>query len=234
MITTVYPNKHGAVWLNKYLKQLGWEEGDGVEIDIVKVVEKKKVEQMPEPMIKLEVMMSVDEHNRFEKVLEFLGMTELEWTMKMVELAEDQIEKCEAGDEQMDTTPMYINMCMALPDEIRYDYRMFDFVVDPSNHLTKPAVIIHKEIRNKTTGREFTAGTYDHNWIVNPPWIRLLRQDQLQDMLSDSIREILFYNQIILDCWDSNSDKHMTMEQLWLWLVMDKKYNKVWNGKGWA
>ena len=43
MITTVYPNKHGAVWLNKHLKQLGWEEGGGVEIDIVKVVEKKKV-----------------------------------------------------------------------------------------------------------------------------------------------------------------------------------------------
>ena len=66
-------------------------------------------------------------------------------------------------------------------------------------------------------------------YVDNPIW--LPRQDQLQDMLSDSIREILFYNQMILDGWDS---KHTTMEQLWLMLVMDKKYNKVWNGEKWV
>lgn len=49
-------------------------------------------------LIKLEVMMSVDEYNRFEKVLKFLDMTEREWVMKLVELAEDQIELCNAGD----------------------------------------------------------------------------------------------------------------------------------------
>ena len=37
MITTVYPNQYGAIWILKHLKRLGWEEGNGVQIDIVKL-----------------------------------------------------------------------------------------------------------------------------------------------------------------------------------------------------
>ena len=47
----------------------------------------------------LEVWMIPEEHERFEKVIDFFDMTESEYIMKMVELAEVQIEKCEAGDD---------------------------------------------------------------------------------------------------------------------------------------
>lgn len=40
MITTEYPNPQGAIWIMKHLKRIGWEEGDGVQIDIVKLEKK--------------------------------------------------------------------------------------------------------------------------------------------------------------------------------------------------
>ena len=40
MITTVYPNQHGAIWILKHLKRLGWKEGDEVQIDIMNINKK--------------------------------------------------------------------------------------------------------------------------------------------------------------------------------------------------
>ena len=141
----------------------------------------------------------------------------------------------------MDTTKEYIDMCMALPDEMRaaWDPHAGDFVFAKHGFSDYD---FRKESDNGVLGiiTEVQEGTFSIKpcgedgavaWYSVEHSIPLWRQDQLQDMLSDSIREILFYNQIILDCWDSNSDKHMTMEQLWLWLVMDKKYGKRWKSE---
>lgn len=64
--------------------------------------------------------------------------------------------------------------------------------------------------------------------------IWLPRQDQLQDMLSATTRELLFYNHRILDRWDADNDKNKTMEQLWLMLIMYLLFSKSWNGKEWV
>lgn len=65
----------------------------------------------------------------------------------------------------------------------------------------------------------------------------LPRQDQLQEMLRSKY-------DIRTMCWDFNgfiggrragySMQFTSMEQLWLAFVMQVKFGKVWNGKGWV
>ena len=38
MKQTIYPDDRGRAFLLQHLKKLGWEVGDGVEVDFIKVV----------------------------------------------------------------------------------------------------------------------------------------------------------------------------------------------------
>lgn len=41
MKQTIYPDKRGRVFLLSFLKIIGWKEGDGIEIDFIKVIKKE-------------------------------------------------------------------------------------------------------------------------------------------------------------------------------------------------
>lgn len=66
------------------------------------------------------------------------------------------------------------------------------------------------------------------------PFLWLLRQDQLQEMIG-SFEDCLN----LIDRWDAENalgydyPDVTSMEQLWIALVMEEKYNKVWNGDNW-
>ena len=38
MKQTIYPDDRGRAFLLQHLKKLGWKDGDGVEVDFIKVV----------------------------------------------------------------------------------------------------------------------------------------------------------------------------------------------------
>ena len=42
MKQTIYPDNRGRVFLLSYLKRIGWGEGDGIEIDFIKIVKKEE------------------------------------------------------------------------------------------------------------------------------------------------------------------------------------------------
>lgn len=42
MKQTIYPDSRGRAFLLSFLKNIGWKEGDGVEVDFVKVIKVDK------------------------------------------------------------------------------------------------------------------------------------------------------------------------------------------------
>jgi len=66
----------------------------------------------------------------------------------------------------------------------------------------------------------------------------LPRQDQLQDMVWDSLGTYCSnkMNSLTWGVWDfyNTIDDVDSMEQLWLAFVMRELYNKQWNGNEWA
>ncbi len=83
--------------------------------------------------------------------------------------------------------------------------------------------------------------------IENEENIWLPRQDQLQKMISNKCiikwepeKYPLHLSAILeeyiderIDDWDAQSWQPDSMEKLWLLFVMEKEYNKVWNGTSW-
>ncbi len=73
------------------------------------------------------------------------------------------------------------------------------------------------------------------NMIVTPPaikFIRLFRQDQLQEMLDEKIAWVLAKD-FAAKVYHLSSDTGMSMEQLWLAFVMSERYQKIWDGTDW-
>lgn len=70
---------------------------------------------------------------------------------------------------------------------------------------------------------------FDFTWIP--------RQDQLQEILKKKTEILKKRLDELLDnfyLWSKNTrDKFTSMEQLWLAFVMEKKYNKIWDGINW-
>jgi len=67
---------------------------------------------------------------------------------------------------------------------------------------------------------------------------RLLRQDQLQEMIMQKDRPVAYLlNAFLLYCSDlplTICNAFASFEQLWLAYVMKEKYGKVWDGEGWV
>ena len=68
-----------------------------------------------------------------------------------------------------------------------------------------------------------------HPLTINRHWVKLLRQDQLQEMIIDDFDNVqdMFCN---FSRWIYD-EPYKTAEQLWLAFVMDANYNKTWSGK---
>ena len=72
--------------------------------------------------------------------------------------------------------------------------------------------------------------------------VPIFKQDRLQNEISDkgyfrfSLIELFYHfaNSVIVNNKQQiNSENFITMEQLWLMFVMDKKFKKKWNGRNW-
>ncbi|OPY72522.1 MAG: hypothetical protein A4E63_01202 [Syntrophorhabdus sp. PtaU1.Bin050] len=123
----------------------------------------------------------------------------------------------------MDTSPEYIKMCEKA-EEIQKDHEphRWDLYYCDMNDLVY----------------DYGTGFGPDGSDMHSCDIWLPRQDQLQDMLTwdrayyplsvlqDYVRTMLqkrdYYKQFL------------SMEQLWLALVMEEKFNKTWNGEEWV
>ena len=129
----------------------------------------------------------------------------------------------------MDTSPEFIKMC--------------ERVVEIQQHQIEDGDFYWWSVNNKVN-LAFTAHTSQGYLVKHPEqWdslrnrkvIRLLRQDQLQEMTGLSVNQLCnacrdFYK---IEVWGNGYPQVFTsMEQLWLAFVM-KQYNKVWNGEEW-
>jgi len=123
----------------------------------------------------------------------------------------------------MDTSETYIKQSdkarKYLPKHI---WRDGDFVAIPQPKG------YHVVIYHDAYFEEYMCG-FDSDKSVIP----LLRQDQLQAMITDRPMSGLlldFRDSALAFLWGDGLD---SMEQLWVAFVMKEKYNKVWNGEGW-
>ena len=137
----------------------------------------------------------------------------------------------------MDTSEKYIEMCeKAIEIQESWNPIDGDFACGKTRSLEKINGII------KGTIKIGEAKVYNKNcrFIANPALsVWLPRQDQLQDMVSLDPGWLLMTGLDDFNDWEEGSglvrerDNYNSMEQLWLAYVMEKKYNKTWNGKEW-
>ena len=129
----------------------------------------------------------------------------------------------------MDTSTKYIEMCRQAK-EIQELWRpqQGDF------GCSSPYLIY-------TIGKSagfLSAESLDGKWsslvnTTNDVW--LPRQDQLQEIVHSGSTYILLdrFHKNVFGNPNIPYDKDITMEQLWIAFVMDKKLNKKWNGSEW-
>ena len=141
----------------------------------------------------------------------------------------------------MDTTDEYIEMCRQLPEDMHSDIIDGDFyywklasqeegkIYISYTEIFEDYIVHHPEQWDYLNGREI---------------IKLYRQDQLQDMLYNTLEGLLLnplcfihrcYKIMDTVAYTYHKDEQNwdTMEKLWLSFVMYEKYNKVWNGSEW-
>ena len=159
------------------------------------------------------------------------------------------------GD-KVDTTEEYIEMSMALPDEMISAWEPYagDFVFakhgfsdhDYRNESDNGVLGIITKVQEDTFSIE-PCGKGAVAWYSIEHSTPLWKQDQLQDMLD--LKPYSFgksykmnigrtENKWMMYCEDgpvhcSFSQISESLEQLWLTFIMYKKYGKAWNGKEW-
>ena len=177
----------------------------------------------------------------------------------------------------MDTSETYIKQCEKAPRElteyvwsdtkqfvvccyhkclVEYDEGYHDWRCD---EMEKAQDAILCEGKYSEHGRESLWGRLQKSddWCQGKHWIKLLTQDQLQEMvyMEDALYEkwqtlkpILgeSRNRMLINAFGVFNNKKYdaprnlfpcdifaSMEQLWLAFVMKEKYNKIWNGEEW-
>ena len=96
---------------------------------------------------------------------------------------------------------------------------------------------IHCTLNQKTVVLYFNDahGEPPHKYTDIETAIWLPRQDQLQDMTDyNGNGELLYAIDEFFESTENIENDMITMEQLWLALVMKTLYNKIWNGKDWV
>lgn len=80
---------------------------------------------------------------------------------------------------------------------------------------------------------------YGYEKTEHPPFeirlkVWLPRQDDLQDMISDDVHDLISeFDGFVSFPEEWGNFPFASLEQLWLAFVMKEKYNKVWNGEDW-
>lgn len=73
----------------------------------------------------------------------------------------------------------------------------------------------------------------DNQYLYQPRYTWLPRQDQLQEMMEDAT----YYKLKNIFSFMINPDHHIpfniSMEQLWLTFIMKERFKKIWNGEEW-
>ena len=140
----------------------------------------------------------------------------------------------------MDTSEKYIEMCRAA-EEIQKlkpteaDARTWFYCTE------------HKRFLEYNSELEYQwCGSWNdwHSSDGEERVIWLPRQDQLQDLLNDDLRDIAegFYDYMTTEGYnyeypefnDARCKEFGSMEQLWLAYVMETKYGKQWDGTAWV
>lgn len=125
----------------------------------------------------------------------------------------------------MDNTKEFILQCeKAVEIQELWDRRMGSFYCESywSNEEQKDLYVIN-------------VLKSDNQYIYQPRFTWLPRQDQLQEMLNKELADLVWDFGAFL--YPMNSSVHYdgkSMEQLWLAFVMYEKYNKTWNGEDWV
>lgn len=121
----------------------------------------------------------------------------------------------------MDLTPIYFKMCETA-EEVQA--------------MWKPAVSDHIAWRKNVSVIELCNAEEADNPSWKENWIFLPKQDQLQDMMiADCAASLIesFYQ-----WWEKYSQHHYStsksMEQLWLIFVMERRFNKFFDGFRWV
>ncbi len=132
----------------------------------------------------------------------------------------------------MDTSEQYIKMCERVP-KIQEGHEWEDG--DSVTSVTDDAVYVYCDQCDA-----------EYGGLTDPIW--LLRQDQLQAMVREWLRESGGHTDIsdvvllaILSTWVKDNARQLmdvslnkgTFEQLWLAFIMKEKYGKVWDGENW-
>lgn len=133
----------------------------------------------------------------------------------------------------MDESKEYQEMCKALPEEI---VKEFETIIGTINDVGSVAVLDNGEVGYIGTN---LGGWQVHGYdcsAADTPITRLYTQDQLQKILSTSIRETLFYMPSLMNEWAKTEDRNMTMDQLWLLIVMKRLHAMSWDkiGQKWV
>jgi len=127
----------------------------------------------------------------------------------------------------MDTSEIYIKMCDCPEIQLKRKIKLGDYMALRKTDIT--AVCVHQGLLCRMDGMN----------IQNPEheWIKLLRQDQIQEMLDKGItlgRFIVWYELYLHEIRDKKHIKLESMEQLWLAFYMHEERGKVWDGEKWV
>lgn len=138
----------------------------------------------------------------------------------------------------MDTSGKYIKMCTKAMDIQQYAPKtspMSETDADPRmgslfwSECEKQVFMLHFDNDN----RELMIGEY-HKPDASENLIWLPRQDQLQDIIGRGVIPHFSYLVTEQDRCNSNVISPFdTLEQQWLVYLMEKKFNKQWNGEDW-
>jgi hypothetical protein len=131
----------------------------------------------------------------------------------------------------MDTSPIYIDMCREAKE-----LQLSHMTYDSCDYYYEGTVDIHqhpkiKLIVDETVGKARSIGNL-FTWLP--------RQDQLQALIGDYVRQVEIMREHFIrgsfsDLLPGLTDGNVkSMEQLWLTIIMKKKYHKVWNGERWV
>jgi len=156
----------------------------------------------------------------------------------------------------MDTSTEYVEMCKKAHEIQHHDFERGDyFHISKGTHYTGEYEGVTSEdmtdIFIPQEGRDYPFTSVGYNGddtvmyigsvfseypfaeeyrISDVVW--LPRQDQLQEMLSDDgVYLVLTLEKFFVERLLSNVS--LSMEQLWLAIVMHEKFNKIWNGIEW-
>ncbi len=135
----------------------------------------------------------------------------------------------------MDTSELFVKMCEQAHElQLKWEPQDGDFAYTKGDEEYSEGVSIIWNGRMPLGGFH----NWDDHWYL-PACHWLPRQDQLQAMIGNTrvwqLEEIYqFYNNFRLKDGSPIFRVTITWEQLWLALIMLKKFGKVWNGSAWV